>query len=549
MMANEADGRLHAFGQYQLVRRLAVGGMAEIFLAKQLGPRGFERDVVIKRVRPELNAHGSFVEMFLDEARMAARLSHPHIVQIHDLGLIEGHYFICMEYLAGEDLEFLIQQCRKKQLEFPISVAMRLVAEAAHGLHHAHTLSDEDGAPLGLVHRDISPSNLFLTYQGNTKVLDFGIARAASACDAETAPLKGKVAYIAPEQVEGFPADARSDVYMLGLTLYKLLTGRHPFVGKTDVEILRAILRGKIPPLEEARPDVPPELPEIVRRATARLPEARYQTAAELAGELESVLVHFTTTTARLQQRALLTTLAGEERIRARTHLPSLQTLRRRGMRISGFQLAVSGSLGPPSATPTPPPLTPIPYAPAAHGEATPLGLGSPRNVRPPIWRRAVMGLAMLGVAALTLQALEAAESSSALARDQVEPRASVAVAPKAQGGAQAPGPPSSSAASTAPAAPQQVAAPALARERHPSPASTPSRAPRRSPHGRLTLHTEPSTTVFVGKRKLGKTPLQGVSLPAGRSTLRLINAAEGIDRTMEIRIPAGSTTARTLKL
>jgi serine/threonine protein kinase len=206
------------FGNYVLIRKLAEGGMAEIFLAKQIGAEGFERDVVIKCMLDHFTQHREFVSMFLDEARLAARLHHPNIVQITDLGVAENRYFICMEYLAGEDLDAVIAAAHYKSQAVPIPIAARIILSTLEGLEFAHGYQ-EQGQRVELVHRDISPSNIFVTYQGTVKVLDFGIAKASSRMT-QTQPglLKGKWGYMSPEQARGEPIDSRSDLFSLGVT-------------------------------------------------------------------------------------------------------------------------------------------------------------------------------------------------------------------------------------------------------------------------------------------------------------------------------------------
>ena len=189
------------FGTYFLVRKLAEGGMAEIFLAKQVGVEGFERNVVIKRMLQHLSNVPDFVSMFLDEARLASRLAHPNIVQINDLGFADGCYFISMEYLPGEDFSTVLRTSARRREYVPYHVSLRVIAEAARGLHYAHEFTDAKGKPLNIVHRDISPSNIFISYTGQVKVLDFGIAKAESRVTNTTAGVvKGKYMYMSPEQ-------------------------------------------------------------------------------------------------------------------------------------------------------------------------------------------------------------------------------------------------------------------------------------------------------------------------------------------------------------
>ncbi len=265
-----ATAAVETFGKYELVRPLAQGGMAELFIARQSGPAGFEKQVVIKRVLPHLAANKDFVEMFLDEARLAARLSHPNIVQVFDFGEADGRYFLAMEYLVGEDLAAVQCALGHQRRGMPGPIAALVLSSACEALHYAHTFADETGAPLKIVHRDVSPTNVFVTYQGQVKVLDFGIAKAeGKLVHTQSGVLKGKFLYMSPEHITGEALDARSDVFALGAVLHELLTGRPVFERATSLASLRAITDEPIPAPSEVVHDVAPELSEN-RRARAR---------------------------------------------------------------------------------------------------------------------------------------------------------------------------------------------------------------------------------------------------------------------------------------
>lgn len=278
-------------GKYQLFKRIAVGGMAEIFLAKQLGVQGFEKLVVVKRMLPTLVGQPDFVNMFLDEARLASSLTHPNIVQVYDLGENEGTYFIAMEFVAGQDLLAVIKRGWSRQALLPPELGARIVAGACEGLHFAHTKKDLRGNPLRIVHRDISPGNLLLSYEGTVKVTDFGVAKAETqSSKTEAGQVKGKFAYMSPEQVRGEPLDARSDVFSLGVVLHEALSGRRLFKRENELAILRDILEGEVKPPSELRPEVPKALDAICLRALNKDVRKRYQSARDLSLDLEKFL-------------------------------------------------------------------------------------------------------------------------------------------------------------------------------------------------------------------------------------------------------------------
>lgn len=273
------------FGKYELFAKLGSGGMAEVFLALSRGMAGFNKLVVLKRLRPSLAEDTSMVSMFLDEARLAARLHHPNIVNTYEVGEQDGSYFIAMEYLEGQPLNRILKNA-KAQESFTPAMWCHVFAEALAGLHHAHEQKDFDGKPLDIVHRDLSPHNIFVTYSGETKLVDFGIAKASvNTTSTATGILKGKVNYMSPEQVRG-NADRRSDIFAMGLTLWEVLAGKGVFRGEA-VTVLHRILNDAIPKLSEARPDIDPALEAIVMKALEKDKELRYQTADEFREALE----------------------------------------------------------------------------------------------------------------------------------------------------------------------------------------------------------------------------------------------------------------------
>ena len=281
--------RLH-LGRFELVHRLDVGGMAEIFLALERGVHGFERLVVIKRALPHLAAKRSFREMFLQEARFVARLNHPNIVQIHELGESEGVAFIAMEHVLGATFRDLVRTAVETEEPFPLGVVVGLVAQASAGAHAAHELTDPEGKSLGLVHRDISPHNLMVTRGGHVKLLDFGIAKATELGidSTRTGVLKGKVHYMSPEQVLQTKLDRRSDVFALGIVAWELLTSKRLFKRDNELATMQAITTGDTWPPGEFREGVPPALSQVVMKALSVDPAERQPTADALRRELEA---------------------------------------------------------------------------------------------------------------------------------------------------------------------------------------------------------------------------------------------------------------------
>jgi serine/threonine protein kinase/predicted ATPase len=278
-------------GRYTLEQKLASGGMAEVFLARQAGIEGFEKLVVLKRILPHQSDNPEFVRMFLDEARIAADLSHPNVVNIFDAGQADGQYFITMEYLRGRDVSAVFHETSRRKEPFALGVTLHLLIDAARGLHAAHTKTDLQGRALRIVHRDISPPNLFVTRDGVTKVLDFGIAHAAIRSTwTEVGVVKGKLAYLSPEQLEAQELDGRADQFALGIVAWELLTGQRLFQKPSDAEALRAILEHRIPSPSSLIESIPRGVEDVVLKMLAGDRADRYPTCAAAADALESWL-------------------------------------------------------------------------------------------------------------------------------------------------------------------------------------------------------------------------------------------------------------------
>jgi TonB family protein len=278
------------FGQYILEEHIATGGMAEVYRARMLGMEGFQKTVAIKRILPQLTDDEEFVTMLIDEAKLAAQLNHNNIIHIYDLGRIDRSYYIAMEYIEGEDLRSILQTCRELGVKVPVQLAVHITALLASALDYAHKKRDFENRDLGLVHRDVSPQNVLISNDGDIKLCDFGIAKAASkATQTRAGALKGKLQYMSPEQAWGRDIDHRSDIFSLGLVFYEMLTGEAVFSGGTERSVLEQARDPKVSAPSKLNPELPAEVDRIVLQALEPDPELRYQSARDLQRELEAV--------------------------------------------------------------------------------------------------------------------------------------------------------------------------------------------------------------------------------------------------------------------
>ncbi len=276
------------FGKYYLLELINVGGMAEVYRAKLSGVEGFEKIVAIKKILPEVAEDKEFIKMFIDEAKTAVRLSHPNIVNILELGKIDEAYFIAMELVNGNDLKTIRKRLKGVDLLLPVQQSAYIISRICDGLDYAHSKCDDRGNSLNIIHRDISPQNIMISYEGNIKLIDFGIAKAKTKSSKTRAGmLKGKFSYMSPEQVMGQPLDNRSDIFSTGVVLYELLTGKRLFLGKNDVETLEKIKKADVPPPSVFNSDVPPELDRIVLKSLEKDLKKRYQRCNELSDDLK----------------------------------------------------------------------------------------------------------------------------------------------------------------------------------------------------------------------------------------------------------------------
>ena len=279
------------FGKYVLLERVNVGGMAEVFKAKAFGVEGFERLVAVKRILPSIAEDQEFITMFIDEAKIAVQLTHANIAQIFDLGRVGDSYFIAMEYVGGKDLRAIFDRARKRGESVPVPMACYTAMKVCEGLDYAHNKKDAAGRELNLVHRDVSPQNILISYDGESKIIDFGIAKAAGkAGKTQAGILKGKFGYMSPEQVRGLPLDRRSDIFAVGIVLYELLTGERLFVGESDFSTLEKVRNVEIMPPSTYNRRIPEELEQIVLKALAKDVDDRYQTAMDLHDDLQSFM-------------------------------------------------------------------------------------------------------------------------------------------------------------------------------------------------------------------------------------------------------------------
>jgi len=602
-MATPVEGADRRFGKYQLIAHIASGGMAEIYLASFEALGGFEKTIVVKRMLPHVQQDPHFVEMFLDEARLAARLNHPNVVQIFDMGQIDERYFIAMEYLAGEALSTLVRRLRRLKKRFPPVLAAGIVMQAAEGLHHAHCLKGRDGAPLNLVHRDVSPQNVFVLYAGGVKVVDFGVAKAADrSVKTRTGVLKGKLGYMSPEQIQNRELDARADVFSLGVVLWESLVCRRLFRGDSEYSVMRVISETDAPSPLTVNRHIPERLADITLKALARDREQRYTTAAELRAELAAYLRDTaaeadTVAVGRFMQLLFKERMASKEEMidsalaaddsvaqalssvwrqqdESRTPSVPLSTP------TTGGGMAAPVGRPPDSiedvfasspGTPAPPrssalelddddiELEPTIMAGAAAGRpgrAIGIGLAALLLV-------AAVGFAALRLAGAGSGGQDAGAAPLAATLTDADSLAAPAVVDAATANdvtlqaAVAAQPDAASAVTPTPdaARPDTMARPDAAA--HPDAAAgadqrrvvVPAVAQERRRPGTLRLKTTPWAIIYYRGKSIGESPLVDVELPSGKLRLRAVNEKEGIDKWFAVDIKPGVRTVKSVKL
>jgi serine/threonine-protein kinase len=566
--------------EYTLVARLGQGGMAEIYLAVHHGLSGFRKLIVVKRLLPHMADRPEVVEMFLDEARLAARLSHPNVVATTKIGTSGGHYFLAMDFIDGLPLSQVLIRARDQGGRLAPEVVAKIVSDALAGLHYAHDARDFDGAPLGVVHRDVSPHNLMVGYDGITKVLDFGIAKASLQEHAtRTGLIKGKFAYIAPEQATGDDLDRRADVWSVGVVLWEALAGRRLFKGKTEVGTLQETLTKPVPSLLELHQDTPRELAEICDRALQRDADDRYPSALAMKQAIDEWLASRSYRGSHEEVSRVVAELFDGEHREQRRLLKALTRFsdEERGTMRDLGTLSTAVSL-PEGAVPVSTSASRLTPASVSHVRAQP-----PTDVRVKAAVVVACVLVAAGLAWWTTQPTVAAAPGAAQGdATNDSPPASAAPAPpttRAEGEARpesaegearsANAPvlepvPTRTVPSVAPPAPEAMERVPEPRERPrtgrrpdanaqtasvaPSP-TPPTEPPPPAPteFGFLTLDTNPWSIVSVGGRRLGNTPLVRARLPAGTHVLELTNPELDLRTTYTVVIEPNQTFSRRI--
>ncbi len=386
------------FGKYYLLERINVGGMAEVFRAKAYGVEGFERLVAVKRILPNIAEDKEFIGMFIDEAKIAVQLNHANIAQIFDLGMVESSYYIALEHIHGRDLRAIYDRCREQGDPMPIAQAAFVIMKVCEGLDYAHNKRDQSGRNLDLVHRDVSPQNVLVSFEGEVKIIDFGIAKAAGKnAKTQAGILKGKFGYMSPEQVRGLPIDRRTDIFSCGIVLYELLTGERLFVGESDFSTLEKVRNVEILPPSTYNRKIPDELERIVLKALAKDVEDRYQNAIDLHDDLQAFVYTAGEFYSRKDLAAWMKDTFSKEIEEETAKLEAYRQMRPQEMRPPAAKRSLPppnaprrSTLAMPSVAPKPPPLPgsngrrgapSLPLPAAAAGAAS--FSASPRTARP----------------------------------------------------------------------------------------------------------------------------------------------------------------------
>jgi serine/threonine-protein kinase len=541
-------------GRYELLGRLATGGMAEIYLARLAGEAGFEKTVVVKRLHPALAAADDYVRMFLDEGKLVARLDHPNVCEVHELGRDGSDYFLAMPFLDGVAATELIARPRDPNRIVQLRVAAGVIVQACAGMHHAHELRGPDGALLGLVHRDASPSNLFVTTSGVVKVLDFGIAKVRGAQATEVGVIKGKWQYMAPEQVLGEDLDRRCDVFALGIVLFELATHQRLFKRDSEFLAARAVLEEPIPRADEVDPAVPRALADVVAKALARDKAARYPDAHALGDAIETAMAehggvatpseiagalaleHADELTAQRTRRLRIVDHAREE--------STVATVRRTVDEVAASARAPTEEVvsKPTAAAPTTERIR-APVRTAPSDDAVPRRGGSRRTI---VAVLATLTLAAGAIVAIVLAMVpgDEPEGVGSSRRDEASRATSTAANPVPAGssnatGSSAPPPAGDSNVAAPQASAHDIGSEAPPREVEMPPVRVGSRPAPPKPPGQLSVESSPFAKVFFDGRLLGITPIIHLSVPAGKHRLRAV-LADGRTKDWTVDVPPG---------
>jgi serine/threonine protein kinase len=519
-----------SFGKYELVSRLAAGGMAEIFLARTKSIQGFEKYLVIKRILSHRTSDPEFVRMFLDEARVAATLDHPNIVQIYDVGHVDNEYFIAMEYLRGHNLIEIVRAGAKLgYAKPPLEHVVSMVTQSCAGLHYAHEKRDFEGRSLEIVHRDVTPQNVVVNFDGSVKVVDFGIAKAATR-EVETmaGTLKGKIGYMSPEQCKGANVDRRSDVFAIGIILFELTTGKRLYHERSDFDTLKKIIEGPVPSPRDLLPFYPAFLNAIVVRCLQKNPDDRYQTARDLHADLDAFgrdnqLVTGTVPLSQYMERIYADELSTHKSADAAAMATAASAT------MSG-STSTSSYLGEASRR-------------SLSGISTPLHTARRQHIMMRGLQLAVAALlVVLGGGVVWWQTRPKQQGSGQVAAATQAPAMQAAAQPVAAA------PPSGAPKTTAPA----PVAPAVAPDptgvaAHPAALSTPRPRPAAKPgDSHVTIASEPRCEVLVDGVPFGQTPLIDLPVPAGKHVIVLLNSSSGIKELQKVVLREGELWTRS---
>lgn len=567
---------MRRLGRYTLRYRIAQGGMASVYLAQLSGSAGFEKWIAVKTIHPHIATSTRFVSMFLDEARLASQLDHPNLCSVFDFGEDRSTWFIAMEYLHGETFGVVARTGWSTAQPPPYVMVARILADAARGLHAAHELRLASGENAGVVHRDVSPENIFVTYAGPTKIVDFGVARWKSQSQDHTVvgELKGKIAYMCPEQLREEPVDRRADIWSLGVVLWEVTVGRRLFRRKTDAASVYAVLNDHVPHPTRFRPDYPPALAAIVAKALERDRTRRYPTALDFARALEQWLASTgkpagTGEVSEYMHSLFDEQIAVRERLLRATYLEApLEEVSEvwRSAPIDPAELSVS----PGELVPTARPRSAVDLSEeatllsrTARGayqlgptSLTSASFRAAQSARLPAWRR--RGVPSLAAGALLILVSLLVISYALNQRAPVDPPPAPPRAPRpivsVPSLSVTPPPPPPPVVTPPSPAPVVARRPPVARAVVRAAPRAPSRAvvdagdgPAEitvaSPPGYLTFIATPDAEVFEGSRSLGRTPMTDRAIPAGRHTFRFV-PGEGLDsQTVQVNVQPGGSS------